>query len=198
MTTTPHLDAYIASLPAGLSSYPELSQKSIVAHSLLEAWPDAALATPHLPEALQRFVADLPPRNVWVSEVMGMALWVAAIDLAGGGTFAGFRPISVRANRALMGNPLYSLVFRAIGGRLTVRAAAVAWTTFHRGVEQELELDNTTATITLRFPVGVFPAVLAPSFAVAYQVGLEVGGVKNVQHEVLRATSTEIRYRLNW
>jgi hypothetical protein len=192
------LDAYLARLPAGLDSYPEYVGKASIARSVIDGWPGIVALAPELPEALRRFVEAPPPGTVWVPEVHSEALWLLALEVRCDGDAARFEQWSYEVNRALLAQPLYRAVFGLLGARLTVRAIGAAWSTFHRGVTQEVDVVGTTGTITLHGPAHLMPAELAPSYATAYRAGLAVAGITSSRAEIAEVTPTSMRFRVAW
>jgi hypothetical protein len=152
------LDGYLARLPAGLDSYPEYVCKASIGRSVLEAWPGIAALAPELPGPLRRFVEAPPPGTVWVPEVHSEALWLLALEVLCDKDAARFEQWSWDVNRALLAQPLYRAVFGLLGARLTVRAIGAAWSTFHRGVTQTVDVVGTSGTITLSGPPHLMPA----------------------------------------
>ena len=192
------LDAYLARLPAGLDSYPEYVGKASIARSVLEAWPGIAALAPELPGPLRHFVEAPPPGTVWVPEVHSEALWLLALEVLCDNDAGRFEQWSWDVNRALLAQPLYRAVFGLLGARLTVRAIGAAWSTFHRGVTQDVEVAGTSGTITLTGAPWLMPPELAPSYATAYRAGLAVAGIASSRSEVVAVTSTSMRLRVSW
>jgi len=195
---TPTLSAYLAALPGGIDANPTFVQKAAVTHSLLQHWPGLRDHTAGLPPPLASLITATPPSNVWIPEVHGMSLWLLAWDIHCGGDPHRFHEFSMRVNRSLLQSPMYRMVFGVLGGRLTVRTIGVAWSSFHRGVVQHLDLDGLSATIRLDFPTGLVPAALAPSYAAAYQAGLEVAGIADARVTMVDVGPTRIHYSVAW
>jgi hypothetical protein len=195
---SPTLSAYLAALPDGLDANPTFVQKSAVTHSLIEHWPGIRDHAADLPPPLASLLTSTPPSNVWIREVHGMSLWLLAWDVHCGGDAGRFHDFSMRVNRSLLQSPMYRMVFGVLGGRLTVRTIGVAWSSFHRGIVQHLNLDGLTATITLEFPMGLVPAALAPSYAAAYQAGLEVAGIADARVTMVDVGLSRIQYSVAW
>ena len=143
MTSFPNLTKYIDSLPQGLDSYPEAMQKASVTHSLFKAWPGIVQHAHALPLPLQNLVMNPPPASLWVPAVHAYALWVLTSQVHTGGDPACFSALSLAIDRDVLSMPIYGMIFRVLGERLTVRAVGVAFSSFHRGIEQ---------TVTLRAP----------------------------------------------
>jgi hypothetical protein len=162
------LDAYLARLPAGLDSYPEYVGKASIA-----------------PRQLRRQRGDAGPG-------------LLALEVLCDNDAARFEQWSWDVNRALLAQPLYRAVFGLLGARLTVRAIGAAWSTFHRGVTQDVEVAGTSGTITLTGAPWLMPPELAPSYATAYRAGLAVAGIASSRSEVLTVTSTSMRLRVSW
>jgi hypothetical protein len=192
------LDAYLARLPAGLASYPDHVGKASIARSVIDGWPGIVALAPELPAPLGDFLRAPPPGTVWVPEVHSEALWLLALEVHCGGDAARFERWSFEVNRALLAQPLYRAVFGLLGARLTVRAIGAAWSSFHRGVTQDVVMAERNGTITLRSPPHLQPPELAPSYASAYQAGLAVAGITTSTARVVETTSTSMTFAVSW
>lgn len=192
------LDDYLGRLPAGIDSYPEYVGKASIARSVIDAWPEIVTLSPELPEPLRRFVEAPPPGTVWVPEVHSEALWLLALEVRCGGDATRFEAWSYEVNRVLLAQPLYRAVFGLLGARLTVRAIGAAWSTFHRGVTQTVDVVGTSGTITLSGAPHLMPAELASSYATAYRAGLAVAGITSSRADIVAVTPTSMCFRVEW
>ena len=77
---TPLLSAYLASLPEGLDSFPQVQQKGSIVQSFLDGVPIQTHLS-SLPGPLADWVKHPPLASAWVSEVKGFALMLACADL---------------------------------------------------------------------------------------------------------------------
>lgn len=194
----PTMESYLARLPAGLASYPEHVAKVSIARCILDAWPEIAAVSSALPDPLRRFIEAPPPTNVWMPEVHAECLWLLGLDVKCGGDPATFDRWGYDVNHALLAQPIYRAVFGILGGRLTVRAIGAAWSSFHRGVTQDVEMKGNSGTITLRGPPHLLPPPLAPSYATAYRAGLAVAGLPGATAKVIETTSTSMQFSVSW
>lgn len=199
MTTKfPSLTEYIDKLPNGLDSYPECEQKGSVLRALLSMWPELPTLAPDLPPVLGRLVTEPPPPNLWVPECHGMALWALSCDVVCNNEVAKYIEFSRKGNRALLSNPIYRIIFGVLGARLTVRAIATAWSTFHRGMNIEVELSARGGTFSLNYPSQLLSEPHAHGYSTAFVEALIIAGYSDARVDVESWTPTKTAYRCTW
>lgn len=169
-----------------------------MARSVIDAWPALKDLASTLPPALGRLVEAPPPGTVWIPEVHSQAMWLLVLEVLCEGDIARFERWAYDVNYALLSQPLYRAVFGILGARLTVRAMGAAWSSFHRGIVQDVSVDGPAGTVTLRAPPQLMPARLAPSYATAYQAGLAVAGIKSSTAETTELTPTSVTFHMRW
>jgi hypothetical protein len=116
----------------GIDALPACQAKASVLRELLNEHALGSLADRALPAALQAFVRQPPPMNVWVSEVLSEAGYCAAYDF----TFtsaAEATAANVRTNLRLFQLPMYRALMIVMTPSLLLRAASMRWSAFHRG-----------------------------------------------------------------
>ena len=173
-------------------------QKASVLLSLFKAWPSIKEQAPHLPAALANLVTNPPPASLWVPEAHAFSLWLLAWEAHAGGDPQRYENFALGINRDLLSMPFYRMIFRALGERLTVRAIGVAWSSFHRGIEQTVTLSPGAGEIELRHPAGLMPQQVAGSFGTAYRAGLELIGATVDVADCVEFTPDRTRLSLRW
>lgn len=194
--TRPLFDAYVRSLPDGLSSYGTFVQKGSVTRVLLEAWPEAS-SLEGLPAPIADLIAAPPLPSAWIPETHAMSIWLLAADERCGGDPRALEQFSFAVNRRLFEQPMYRLAFRVLGASLSVRAISAAWSTFHRGIVQRATLTTGACEVRLQFPPHLIAPPLVASYGAAFLAGLETIGVRGTI-EVLACESEMARYRATW
>lgn len=195
----PALETYLSLLPHGLDSYPECQQKGSVARSVIAQWHDLPSFADRLPPTLAHLIRNPPPASLWIPEVHGMALWALASDVLCNNELPRYVEFSRQQNRALLSSPIYRLVFGVLGGRLTVRAIATAWSTFHKGVDIDAALDaGPSGVLHLRAPPHLISEPHSHGFGTAFSEGLRVAGFADASVDVDHWTPTVTTYRCSW
>lgn len=175
----PLLSAYLASLPHGLESFPEVQQKGSIVHAFLEGVP----IQKHL-SALPGPVADLvrhpPLPSAWISEVKAFALFSACADICFPSADA-WVELAYRANKKIIEGPIYAMLFRLMGVKRIVKVVAGRWEQFHRGTSLTLvHFEGTEGRLRLDTPPHATPLLAARAHGTAMRAALEVVGAKNV------------------
>lgn len=189
--------AYLASLPAGLDSYPECRQKASVVLEFIAASPIAGVAE-RLPQPLADLITRPPLKSSWVPEVHAFAVYLAVADL--------HFPDESRyiahwdkVNRALMQHPLYRALFLLASPKMVLHGADRRWQTLHQGITLTVDSPRAgEATITLRYPPALMPPLIAKGLATGFHVAIE-GSSRNVgKVDLLSYGPTEARYAARW
>lgn len=175
----PLLSAYLAGLPQGLESFPEVQQKGSIVQSFLEGVP----IQKHL-AALPQPVADLvrrpPLPSAWISEVKAFALFCACADVCFPSPEA-YVEFAYRANKKIIEGPIYAMLFRVLGVKRIVKVVAGRWEQFHRGTSLTLvHFEGTEGRLRLDTPPNAVPLMVAQCHGTAVRAALEVVGAKNV------------------
>lgn len=175
----PLFSEYLAGLPHGLESFPEVQQKGSIVQAFLEGVPiQTHLAS--LPPALAELVKHRPPPSAWISEVKVAALCLACADLCfpSGEAYVEF---AYRANRKIIEGPIYAMLFRVLGVKRIVKVVAGRWEQFHRGTSLSLvHFEGTEGRLQLLSPPQATPLLFAQCHGTAMRAALEIVGAKNV------------------
>lgn len=194
---TTHLKAYLDALPQGVGSYPTYVQKASIYRQFLDLTPMAGV-TEVLPEAVRHLVTDPAPVSAWIPEVHLTALYLATLDVRYADETAYVEHWG-EVNRALLQGRLYRLLMRVASPSIVIRGAVSRWRSFHRGVALHLDrVSRGNVVVRMTCPPGLIPAVLAPSYALAFQAALEVAGADEAVVRVEARTDTEIRFTGRW
>lgn len=196
---SPTLEAYIASLPRGLDSYPEAQEKAgALRVSLGGTDLDAVCAV--LPPAILDLIRNPPPVATWMSETLFTGLLCAQLDVLHGGRVESFREDLRDRNRRLLAGPLYKALFLVMSPSQVLRRLPDRWAAIHRGTSLDLVENDTPgrATIVQHFPPRLLPEWLAFARGASFEVGLELVGAKNIKVELTTYTDTSATFVGRW
>lgn len=195
------VDAYLARLPNGLASYPEVLVKGSVIRSSVENLPDGArtIAT-GMPE-IDALVTDPPAVSAWVPQVHHCLLLASIYDrffsVAGGQT--AFDAWVYDRNRQLFRSPAYKILFAVVSPERLIVGLANRWSAFRRGVAVEVvERRGSAGTLAMRYPPYVMDALTLRGIAVALRAALDAGGAEQAFVTVTEPGPTEARFSVRW
>src|SRR5438874_8878947 len=126
------MEAYLESLPNGLESFADHTQKVAFYRQFVEDHGLKARAA-ELPPEVARLVTHPDPVNAWISEARVNAVYLGACDLL----FAddeGLIDAVYRMNVRVLRGPLYRIMMMVASPKVIVRNAESRWGAFHRGV----------------------------------------------------------------
>jgi hypothetical protein len=194
---TPTVEAYLASLPSGVDSYPECQQKASVFHEFLRDIELAPLG-PNVPPAIVALVESPPPSTAWLPEVHANAVFLAARARAFADDEAFVRH-AYRVNVILLQSPVYAILFRFISPERVLRGATSRWAHFHRGMELVIDrIETGRATVRLVFPPGLMPPLLGRCYATAFRAAIEAAGGLNTIVELVAFDAVSFECRARW
>ena len=191
-----HLQRFLDALPEGIASYPDYQQKASIIKPFIEL---SGMHQPPegTPPEIAALIENPPPPSVWIPEVHGKGLWLAAYDAIFAGNEARFREFSMQVNRNIVSQGFYKAIMRLVGPSMSARGVAAAWKSFHRGIEQSYErTGKNSAKITLTYPAHLICDAIAPSYVTAFAAALEVGGTQVRTAALVSYTPTEASFLL--
>ena len=183
----PRVAAYIASLPAGLDSYPTCKQKG----SLLRAWLMGRVQLTQaedLPPPLRALIQKPPLASSWVSEVHANALYLALCE----SRFPrdeDFVDFCYRTNLELFSSPLYRALTVLRSPTSFLHAVRIGWGLFRRGTSiAATSTSERSLRLRLSWPPLVMPEVIACGVGTAFRAAVELSGA------VSRVDATMVTY----
>lgn len=190
------MDAYIASLPHGLSSYSGCQQKAIILSQFIGPTPASEIA-PALPPELASLVLDPPLATEWIAEVKTTAIYLALRDAMGSDD--AFVAHAYAMNRRLLARPVYRILFALTSPETVLRGATARWGQMHRGTElRPHKVVEGEAVFRLTFPPGLVPAILARAYTTAYRAAIEMAGAIDATVTFADQTSTGCTFTAHW
>jgi hypothetical protein len=190
--------AYLARLPRGIDSFPEVTGKASVVRSFIESTPLTDLAFDAVPDPVAQLLRAPPPHSSWVSEVLMMSTLYALVDhrrLSG----ATIERWLYEQNRKLFDTRMYRALVALAGPSLLMRGTQLRWNAFHRGSTLEL-VDGTDhgMSLILRFPQWVFDETLLIGFGTGIRAALELSRAPNATVCLVEHTPRSARFQGRW
>ncbi len=196
------IDAYLATLPQGIDSYPEAGVKGSVVRAM---FPDSERsrfpAADVVPAPAGEHILHPPAVSDWVPEAHHGALIGAIYDtrFRSAGGLPAFETWAIERNRALLRGPLYRVMFLVMSPERILSGVQSRWAAFHRG--SNLTVVQRTGNVTqarLSHPPHLFSALAIRWFATAFQVALEAGGAKNARVRAEAESETSSGFHAAW
>ncbi|MEM6294871.1 MAG: hypothetical protein AAGA54_26605 [Myxococcota bacterium] len=175
------VDEFLAALPHGIDSYPDVAVK----YSVIDVWTeghDLDRLRAALPNSLTGLAEAGNPVTRWVPEVHATVVYLTLRELFFDSDDA-FVADALARNHQLYRSPLYKFLLRALTARRITKSAPVAYGHMHRGTSLEVETDELPWRWTLHYPPNLVPELLGRCYATAMQAAIELGGGKNVRVE---------------
>lgn len=169
------VEAYLATLPRGLASYPQCTSKaSSIAFQLARrpTPPD-----PSLPAEVCEVLTTPPLPNAWLPTTVFVATTLAM----GAHHGISFETLSAEATSDMVASPLYSLTLRMLSPSMLLRAGAATWGLFHRGATMVVREVDGHYEARLSFPTALFPEHILRGFARSFQTIIVASGTPDVR-----------------
>jgi len=193
------MNAYLASLPNGLDSYPdalanidvyENHRRRLAQHTERQS----------LPGPLGDVIFGSP--KGWVSDVAGTCLPLLLRDVVFDDD-AALMAFTQEGMAQLYSNPLYRTLMRVLSPSLILMGAARRWGTFRRGSSLAAQpLADTPGRrnyeLTLTYPPGLYPPLLLDTVTVAFRTSVETGGAKQAAAFIKSHGGTSAVFGLSW
>ena len=197
ITHLARLEAYLSSLPAGPSAYPECQAKGILVRMLASAEGYAGIA-PRLPEPFRRLLEEPPIGSEWIPEVHYQALIYALADACGQEDDAILAGVRER-HRRMFDSPTYRLLMVGSSPAALLRAADLRWSNWHRGSTLEVEgISDDGVRAVVRFPRGLFDGLHLRIIAESFLAALDLSQARAPRVDIIEAGAGFVRYRAAW
>jgi len=168
----PRVAGYIASLPAGLESYPHCVQKGSLSRMWLAESPPLREKA-QLPEPLRRMIESPPLPSTWIPEVYANAIYLALLDehFTSEDEFVSF---CYRLNVELFRSPLYRAITMLPAATALLHATRLGWGFFRKGTSIAMpDSSDESVRIRVAWPPHVTPRVMARCFLTVFKAGVE-------------------------
>ncbi len=191
------LEAYLSSLPGGLSAYPECQAKGILVR-MLAAEEVYAGVGPRLPEPFRRLVEEQPIGSEWIPEVHYQALIYALADVCSQDDDGILARVRAR-DRRMFESPTYRILMVGTSPAALLRGADLRWANWHRGSTLEVEgIADDGVRLVVRFPRGLFDGLHLRVFAESFLAALDLSQARSPKVEIVEASAGFARYRARW
>ena len=195
------LNAYLARLPDGIASYPEMLTKGAIIRTILAEAPRPLTEAVGLPLRVQELARTPPSASSWVTEVEGWAVVLAVHEhcFAGPDGRTRFWTWGHAMNLQLFRSPLYRILFTVLSPERLWVGAARRWSAFHRGtVVSDVTCTTGVASFRLTTPPYVMPEVGRLGLTSAFHAALEIAGGKAVQVTGAVESPETSRFHATW
>jgi hypothetical protein len=191
------LEAYLSSLPGGLSAYPECQAKGILVR-LLASEEIYAGAVASLPQSLRPLLEEQPIGSEWIPEVHYEALIYALADACGEEDDTILAGVRARQRR-MFESATYRMLMVASNPAALLRGADLRWANWHRGSTLEVEgIADDGVRLVVRFPRGLFDGLHLRIFGESFLAALDVCQARWPRVEIIDAGAGFARYRAAW
>lgn len=193
----PTIDAYLARLPQGIRSYPEVQAKGAL-FLQYSTGVDLGPELDQLPPELANLLRKPPAPSDWIPEVMLHLVVLARIQKLGL-TEAQHLDQVYEQNRLLLQKPLYKLLLLVATPSMLIHGIANRFATFHRGISiSALPKSAREFTIIMSFPSELLPPLALRAFGRAFTAAVETSGARGVQGELVEYAPTHGIFRLTY
>lgn len=161
-----HYEAYMASLPDGIDSYPDATTKGSMVRLFIQGIPSGMVE--HLPDKLRSWIEVPPQVTERVPFVVLGALGHASRDLR----FFEYREFLdwfAMGMAGVLANPMYRILVSMADPLRMVRKSPHAWSAFYKGLDRtNLEIYENGSRGMVTYPPHLMDKVLADAAAVTF------------------------------
>lgn len=194
------LERYLARLPNGVDSYPEVVVK---ASTFTAALADKPIPVVHgqLPPPIEKLILTPPLVSAWVPEVHMVAIFKLIGDhhFEGRGGTPAFLDWVYDQNRKLLGGKLYRALFFFLTADHVFRGVEQRWNAFRRGTSLSVvSRSGRHALFEFRFPRYLLDEEGLWAIAMALRAVGELAGAKRTEIQIVDVSPTSGHLRLDW
>lgn len=194
------LERYLASLPEGVHSYPDVVVK---ASTFTAAFADkpVPIKPGQVPAPIEKLIRNPPFVSAWVPEVQMISIFkmIGDYHFEGRGGTAAFLDWVYVQNQRLLGGKLYKALFWFLTPEQVFRGVEQRWGAFRRGTSLTIvERSERYAVFEFRYPRYMLDDEGLLAVGTALRVAGEAAGAKSTNIELLTATPTSGHIRLHW
>ncbi|MBX3272994.1 MAG: hypothetical protein KF729_22215 [Sandaracinaceae bacterium] len=192
----PTLAAYLASLPAGLDSYPQARSKGTLLRSSLDGHRVEPLLD-GLPERLAALISSPPPAGVWVPAVHSDAVFHVVRDHYYPSDEA-VRAWTLERTRATVHKPMYRALVRVAGPAVLLRMGAKVHGLLQQGTSVDVVVEGRRVEVTERFPPHLHSREVLLANVALLESLVEITGGASPAAAMLDESPTRARYECTW
>ena len=200
MIVVSRLERYLARLPNGADSYPDVVVKS---STFTAAFADKPVPiTPgSVPPAIARLINEPPPISAWVPEVQMVSIFkmIGDYHFEGRGGGPAFLRWVYDQNRKLLSGRVYQALFWFLSPETVFRGLQLRWGAFRRGTELAvIERSHEHAVFELRYREYLLDDEGLLSIGEALRAAAEATGAKSPLVELGEVLPTRGRIHVSW
>lgn len=158
----PRLEAYLASLPDGLDSFPDCQAKAALFRENLKQLPVHELPS-SVPARIRTRLLDGDAMTSWVPECEYNAAFLTLLDVHDVSDADAPR-VWYRVTAALIASPIYKFALGLFSRERILRGVSAQWGIFHRGTEMEVGGTTERTEFSLVSPAALMPPVVQRAY----------------------------------
>lgn len=194
------LERYLARLPEGIDSYPDVVVKASTFTAALADKP-LPVGRIRLPAPIEKLLVTPPLVSAWVPEVHMVSIFKLIGDhhFEGRGGTPAFLDWVYTQNQKLLGGKLYRALFWFLSPEQVFRGVEQRWGAFRRGTSLAITArSDRHAVFEFRYPRYLLDDEGLMAIGMALRVAGEAAGAKSTSIEVVDVTPSSGHVRLNW
>lgn len=200
MSEVSRLERYLARLPDGADSYPDVVVK---ASTFTAAFADKPVPFEpgSVPPSIARLITEPPPISAWVPEVQMVSIFkmIGDYHFEGRGGPPAFRQWVYEQNRKLLGGRLYRALFWFLSTETVFRGLELRWGAFRRGTDLAvIERSHEHAVFELRYREYLLDDEGLLAIGEALRAAAEATGAKDPLVEIGQVLPTRGRIHVSW
>lgn len=195
-TRFPRLERYLANLPAGLDSYPDVRCRASVYRIFSDPVDLATFPFERVPASVARLLREPFLHDGWLPEPLVMATILAVTD------FLGFDDAAAaswmhESNGRLVGGRMYRALMSLATPSILVAMAPRQWGVFHRGTKLSAVRGKPTR-VRLEYPAHLYERLLVGATGSGILHALALSRARDPIVEVEEHGPTVTVYRVDW
>jgi hypothetical protein len=194
------LERYLARLPDGVDSYPDVVVKASTFTAALADKP-LQLGRGKLPAPIEKLITTPPLVSAWIPEVHMVSIFKLIGDqhFEGRGGTPAFLDWVYAQNQKLLGGKLYKALFWFLSPEQVFRGVEQRWGAFRRGSSLLItERSSQHALFEFRYPRYLLDDEGLLAIGTALRVAAEAAGAKSTTIQIVDVAPTVGHVRLHW
>ena len=194
------LERYLARLPDGADSYPEVVVKASTFTAAVADKP-LPIVRGQVPAPIEKLILNPPLVSAWVPEVHMIAIFkmIGDYHFEGRGGTPAFLEWVHEQNMKLLGGKLYRALFFFLSVEHVFRGVEQRWSAFRRGTTlNAIERSNRHAIFEFRYQRYLLDDEGLLAIGEALRAAGEVAGAKSTNIQLVDVSPTSGHVRLDW
>jgi hypothetical protein len=194
------LERYLARLPDGVNSYPDVVVKASTFTAALADKP-IPIRRGQVPAPIEKLILTPPLVSAWVPEVHMVSIFkmIGDYHFEGRGGTPAFLDWVYEQNRQLLGGKLYRALFFFLTAEHVFRGVEQRWSAFRRGSSLSVtSRSNRHAIFQFQYPRHMLDDEGLLAIGTALRAAGEVAGAKRTEIQLVDVTPTLGHVRLDW